>query len=120
MIIKVNNKVQITEQQLTNMLIAELTKRTQSDDDKLWLMTRASASGTIQNLIENDLIQITTPVNLLELGIGIGYFLNTFLRKNTVDIEGYDNNETDNKFNDTTDCITNDERINNSKSEHTN
>jgi len=76
---------QITPRQLVEMLVAR------SIDPKVADRTNKSvpvlAEAMVERLESQNLLGESTPKQLLALGIGVGYYLNTFFRKNDVEIQ---------------------------------
>ena len=84
--IKTDGKiVQLTPRQLVEILVAR------SIDPKVADRTQNSvpvlAEAMAKRLEAQNLLGDSTPKQLLALGIGVGYYLNTFFRKNEVEIQ---------------------------------
>ena len=77
--------IDLSPRQLVEMLVAR------SIDPKVADRTTQSvpvlAESLVQRLESQGLLGDSTPRQLLALGIGVGYYLNTFFRKNEVEIQ---------------------------------
>lgn len=74
----------MTAQQLANMLVAKsISPKAKKPQEAVVPLAYAMA----QSLEDKGLLKESSPVKLLALGIGVGYYLNTFFRKNEVEIE---------------------------------
>lgn len=84
---RVNSKGQsvvMTARQLADLLIARsISPTARKTQEALVPLAHAIAS----QLEEKGLMKETSPIKLLSLGIGVGYYLNTFFRKNEVKVE---------------------------------
>lgn len=84
-IISNGKNIDLSPRQLIEMLVAR------SIDPKVSDRTTQSipvlAEAMVQRLESQGLIGDSTPRQLVALGIGVGYYLNTFLRKNEVEIQ---------------------------------
>ena len=79
-----SGSVVLSARQVADMLVAK------SIDPKAKKSQEAAvplASALAQELEDKGLMKETSPIKLLALGIGVGYYLNTFFRKNEVEIE---------------------------------
>jgi hypothetical protein len=85
---KVDTKDQVlllTAKQLAQALVAKSIDPKNSERTQLTVPALAEAMA--EQLESQGLLRDTTPRALLALGIGVGYYLNTFFRKNKVTIQ---------------------------------
>ena len=77
--------LQLTPRQIVEALIARSISPSVSNRTKKTIPILAEAMA--EQLESQGLLRDTSPRSLLALGIGVGYYLNTFFKKNEVEIQ---------------------------------
>lgn len=77
--------VQLTPRQLVDMLVARSIDPKVADRTQQTVPVLAEAMA--ESMESQGLLRDSTPRAILALGIGVGYYLNTFFRKNEVEIQ---------------------------------
>ena len=78
-------KVQLSPHQLVEMLVARSIDPKVADRTQQTVPILAEAMA--KSMESQGLLRDSTPRAILALGIGVGYYLNTFFRKNEVEIQ---------------------------------
>jgi hypothetical protein len=82
-----NGKITVlTPRQLAEILVAKSISP-DPDAKKMQAAQVPLAQSIAQQLEDRGLLRESNPLRLLAVGIGVGYYLNTFLRKNEVEIQ---------------------------------
>tara|TARA_Y100000034_G_scaffold106679_1_gene135564 strand:- start:435 stop:767 length:333 start_codon:yes stop_codon:yes gene_type:complete len=79
-----NQTVDLSAKQLAEMLVAKSIGPTAH---KPQVASPLLAEAMAKQMEDRGLLREATPMTLLALGIGVGYYLNTFFRKNEVEIQ---------------------------------
>ena len=82
-----NQKITISVKQLAELLIA---KSIDEKSDKVNDTIPVLADALAKIMQQQNLLHTSTPLSIMSLGISIGYYLNTFFRKNKVTIQKND------------------------------
>jgi hypothetical protein len=79
-----NGVITLSPKQLVEMLVARSIDSKQ--DPKVLASIPLVADALASNLEAQSLFKDTTPKSLLALGVSVGYYLNTFFRKNQIEL----------------------------------